>query len=154
MGSNSKKMVVWVPAIIFLLALDRFFKGLALAGVFTIPITVVGEWLKLSFSKNFNIAFSIPLGGAWLNILIFAIILALVYYFLAVAVKERNYRLAVYLALIILGAASNLYDRWLFGYVIDYIDVKYFTVFNVADIMIVGGVAGIFLQVLSVDKKR
>jgi signal peptidase II len=52
------------------------------------------------------------------------------------------------LLFIIFGAISNLVDRLKFGYVIDYIDIKYFTVFNLADIMIVVGCSVIVLPAL------
>jgi len=41
---------------------------------------------------------------------------------------------------VILGAAGNLFDRLKYGYVVDYLDLKYFTAFNLADVMIVAGV--------------
>jgi len=62
----------------------------------------------------------------------------LVYYFLYV-IKKGEEKNAMYLFLVILGALSNLLDRLKFGYVVDYLDLRYFTVFNLADVMIVGG---------------
>ena len=44
------------------------------------------------------------------------------------------------LSLIILGALSNLLDRLIFGYVIDYINIFIWPVFNLADAMIVVGI--------------
>ncbi|NLW43607.1 MAG: signal peptidase II [Syntrophomonadaceae bacterium] len=43
------------------------------------------------------------------------------------------------LALIAGGAAGNLVDRFLFGGVIDYIDIRIWPVFNLADMAIVAG---------------
>ena len=51
---------------------------------------------------------------------------------------------------LVLGAASNLYDRLKYEYVIDYIDLKWFTVFNLADSMIVVG-AGLLIWQLKKD---
>jgi signal peptidase II len=43
-------------------------------------------------------------------------------------------------ALVIGGAAGNLYDRVRFGYVVDYLDFRVWPVFNVADAAICAGV--------------
>ena len=43
------------------------------------------------------------------------------------------------LAMITGGAAGNLIDRFLFGGVIDYIDIRIWPIFNLADIAIVAG---------------
>jgi len=51
-------------------------------------------------------------------------------------------RLAV--ALVAGGALGNLVDRLRFSYVVDFIHVRYWPVFNVADIAIVAG-AGLLL---------
>lgn len=37
---------------------------------------------------------------------------------------------------IIIGALSNFLDRLKYGYVVDYLDLKWFTVFNLADALI------------------
>jgi signal peptidase II len=47
---------------------------------------------------------------------------------------------------IILGAISNFIDRLTYGYVIDYIDVRFFTVLNMADMIIT---LGAFLIILA-----
>ncbi len=43
-------------------------------------------------------------------------------------------------SLVIGGAAGNLYDRVRFGYVVDYLDLRIWPVFNVADAAICAGV--------------
>ncbi|MBU1778489.1 signal peptidase II, partial [Patescibacteria group bacterium] len=48
---------------------------------------------------------------------------------------------------IIFGAISNLTDRLEYGYVIDYFSLKYFTIFNLADVMIVIGVFCLFKKI-------
>ena len=49
-------------------------------------------------------------------------------------------RLALALSLILGGAAGNLIDRVVYGYVIDFITVPYWTSFNLADIYITVGI--------------
>ncbi len=133
MGLRSKKMTALCLAVIFFVALDRFLKILARQGA---QANLLGEFLKFDFKANYYIAFSLPLSGIWLNMLIALIILLLSYY-LARAWRKDQQGAALGLFAIIAGASSNLADRLHYGYVIDYLDLKYFTVFNLADIMIV-----------------
>lgn len=51
------------------------------------------------------------------------------------------------LTILIFGAILNFTDRIKFGYVVDYFDLKYFTVFNVADVMITTSI--VFLIILN-----
>lgn len=100
---------------------------------------LLGEILKFNFKANYYIAFSLPLYGVWLNAVVGLIILTLIYC-LAQVWRGGKRETAVCLFAIIMGAAGNLFDRFKYGYVIDYLDLKYFTVFNLADAMIVAGV--------------
>jgi signal peptidase II len=63
--------------------------------------------------------------------------------------------LQVALSLILAGALGNLYDRVLYGYVIDFIEVYYRTYrwpsFNVADSAITTGVGLLVLQIFRKD---
>jgi hypothetical protein len=60
----------------------------------------------------------------------------------------------LYSVLVLIGAISNLYDRLSYSYVIDYLDLKYFTVFNVADAMIVLPVFSILLFQYTCEPKK
>jgi signal peptidase II len=55
------------------------------------------------------------------------------------------------LAFLLGGAAGNMIDRWKWGYVIDFIHVRYWPVFNVADIALCigGALAAISMWYLS-----
>lgn len=125
------------------LIVDRFFKYGALQGRFDSGHPLAGEIFGLNAVKNTNIAFSIPFSGTLLNILVTALLLLLISYAIW-AVKNRKPNLSLWLSVLILGAFSNLFDRYLVGGVVDYLDLKYFTVFNLADIMIIIGISGIF----------
>lgn len=135
MFSHIKKITAIYWAVIFFIILDRLFKALA---VFGYRLNIAGEFLKFSFTKNYYIAFSLPFFGVWLNTTIALIILALVYY-LVTSWKKSDKIAIISLSAVILGAVSNFFDRLKYGYVIDYFDLKYFTVFNLADAMILSG---------------
>lgn len=133
-----KKMIAIYIVIIFLIGLDRFFKVLALVNQER-QFNLFGEILKFKFEANYYIAFSLPLAGKLLVAAISLIILALILLSIYYAGRREGGKLPP-LFLIILGAGSNLLDRIRYGWVIDYLDLKYFTVFNLADAMIVIGV--------------
>ena len=153
MEFNNKKMTTITLVVIFFAAVDRLCKSLALNNFFNTPIDLIGDLVRLNFVKNYYIAFSIPIAGWWLNAIIILIIFALIYYLIYTYSAKRDFTQATIFLFIIFGAISNLVDRLKFGYIIDYIDVKYYTVFNIADMMIVGGVIGLVV-VLVFNKKR
>lgn len=141
-------MIAICMAIIFFIGLDRFLKALAFANPER-QFNLIGEILKFNYQANYYIAFSLPLAGRLLLALLILIILALLWLSLFYWFESRYDRL-VSLCLIIFGAASNLLDRFRYGYVIDYLDLKYFTVFNLADAMIV---IGVILLIIILNKK-
>jgi len=146
-SNGVKKMTAICLAVVFFVALDRFLKVYALAN-FVKAQNLLGEILQFNFKANYYIAFSLPLYGIWLNVVILLIVLLLIYY-LARAWRGGQWKTAACLFAIIMGAASNLFDRLRYGYVIDYLDLKYFTVFNLADIMIIASVASLLLTLKS-----
>lgn len=129
--------------------IDRLMKWLCIDGAFTPPISIWDDFIALNFIKNPYISFSLPLSGWGLNLIIFFLIVFLIY---QAVVRFRIPAEFSLLILIILGAASNFLDRLVYGYVIDYLDFKYFTVFNIADAMIVIGVFS-FAWIIWKDKK-
>lgn len=147
---SKKRMMAFSIVIAFFVFLDRFLKSLAIEGYFNKPISLIGDILELRFIGNEGIAFSLPLYGPLLNLLIIFVIIGLVYYFLFLIKQKKNIE-ALFTAGIILGAMSNLVDRLKYGYVIDYLYLQYFTVFNLADVVIV---AGALLAVLSMIFKN
>lgn len=94
--------------------------------------------LQIGFFTNLNIAFGLPLPQAVIIILtvLILIFLGLVWSF---NLSKLNFLNVFGLSLVILGALSNLLDRLIFGYVIDYINIFIWPVFNLADAMIVAG---------------
>jgi len=140
-----KKMAAYLTAIIFFVTADRLFKVLALNHFFLPPIDLLNQVFRLNYSQNYYLAFSLPLTGWLINGSIIFIILIFVHYFVYWQLKVE-YNKAGWTLFIIFGAISNLADRLNYGFVIDYFDLKYFTVFNLADIMIVGGVIGLVLN--------
>lgn len=149
MSSSIKKMIAINMAVIFFIGLDRFLKVFIFNNQAS-EFNLLGEILKFSYKNNYNIAFSLPLTGQWLSTVILLIILLLIFY-LARAWRKKEVALEIGLFMVVLGASSNLYDRFKHGFVVDYFDLKYFTVFNLADFLIV---AGVFFLLVILNKKE
>ena len=100
----------------------------------------------LSFDLHYNSGFSFGTGqGA--GRLIAVVVIAMSLYLAHLIRRERAASRALVLATILAGALGNLLDRIfraergvLSGDVVDFIDVSWFAIFNVADIFVVGGV--------------
>ena len=121
---------------------DRFLKQLALEQGYGQSINILGDWLQFNFAPNPYIAFSIPFGGILVNIISGFLITFLTIALISLIIKKRLSAIEKFLIiLIIIGAISNFIDRLLYGFVIDYLDLKYFTIFNLADMMISGPIA-------------
>jgi signal peptidase II len=64
----------------------------------------------------------------------------------------RHRLLPVALGLVLGGSVSNLIDRAFLGYVTDFLHVRYWPAFNLADSFIVVGVALLFLSFVAADR--
>lgn len=135
---------------IFFLA-DRILKAKALN--LEAPIELIANLLFFNLTKNYFISFSLPLSGPVLNIFIVLLIILLVIYLIFLIIKEKDKKLEIVLLLFIFfGALSNLIDRLSLGFVVDYLELRYFTVFNLADVMIV--IPSFWLILNNLDLKR
>jgi len=149
----SKKYIKFI-AITLLIAiffmLDRYFKLLAITSFADSSYILINNLLSFTFTANNYIAFSLPFSGPILNILIGLIIGFLVFYLYYSIRKEYNLLLIIGFLLILAGAISNFIDRITMSYVTDYIYLKNFTVFNLADVYISSGA---LLSIISLNKK-
>lgn len=149
--SNFKiKNIAWLIGLAMFFLADRYLKFLAINSWISVPKKIIGNFLTFNFTPNYNIAFSLPLSGIWLNVLIAVIIGSISIYLLSN--KHLSKLEIVSLSGIIIGAVSNLLDRLKYGYVIDYFDLKWFTVFNLADTLI--SVSTIVLFIYLIKNKK
>ncbi|MCK5306941.1 MAG: signal peptidase II [Candidatus Omnitrophica bacterium] len=73
---------------------------------------------------------------------------------LMVQSAKKNLLFKICFALILSGAASNLIDRVRVGYVVDYIDFRFWPVFNIADSAITVGTAVLIISILGSEKGK
>ena len=104
--------------------------------------------LGLRYAENRGIAFSLLSGMPWLLGLVSLAIIAAVFFFLR-GKKLRAMTLAG-LMMMLGGAAGNMLDRFIHGFVPDMIEVLFvqFAVFNVADMFLCIGCGLVILQLL------
>jgi lipoprotein signal peptidase len=104
--------------------------------VVLIFVDQIAKHISSSSFCNKNIAWSLPIVPAIFYFVWIAIVTGLIFLFL----KSKIFYQQIFLAIIFSGAISNMIDRIRFGCVVDYIDLKFFPVFNLADVYITLGV--------------
>jgi signal peptidase II len=104
-------------------------------------IAVIGDFLHIRYLVNYGISFSLFEGHPSLVIaiqtaifVVLGITFIVLYRGMAAAVQ-----ILVGFAITLAGGVGNLIDRYVHGYVIDYISVLSFPVWNFADMCIIGG---------------
>jgi len=143
------RRLFWINILIlFFFILDRSLKKIALEGV-----TKEIYFFNFYLSTNPNIALGIPLRGIFfyflLTIIFFWVVLKLIKSY-----QQKNLVNVSCLMLILVGAFSNLLDRWKNGFVIDYFDMPFIAVFNIADLMILVGIIILIWQIIILDHPR
>ncbi len=120
---------------VFLVVADRLLKTIAPR----LWNEATDSLISLTFARNTGVAFSfdLRLDPLWLIIPILCLVAVLAIR----SLRRREVAQTIAYGYIFLGAASNLYDRIAYGFVIDYINFSFFSVFNLADVLIIGGAA-------------
>jgi len=119
------------------------------------PVRLLGGLLKLRVTRNAGAAFSI--GGPSVTAVFALIAVGVIVFILRTSRRIQSLSWAVTLGLLLGGATGNLTDRLVRapgpfrGYVVDWIQLPHWPVFNVADSCIVcGGALAVFLAVRGV----
>lgn len=136
-SETSRKNIAIILLIAIFFIADRYLKLVSLGLFDNQSYNLLGNIFFFNFTPNYYMAFSLPWSGALLNSLVVLIIIGLVLliFYLTLNNKYPKY-LPVLLTIILFGAISNVLDRLVCGYVIDYLELRYFSVFNIADVMI------------------
>lgn len=125
--------------------IDQVTKAIAvtkLASAVSVP--AIGKIVSFTLIKNTGAAFG--LFKYQTTAFIFISVAAIAFTVFYLANKKTSFCLA--LALILGGAAGNLIDRLRFGYVVDFIDLHFWPVFNIADSCITIGAITLFVIIL------
>jgi len=145
---NKKSMLL----ILFCIFLDQLTKFLV-AKFLTSPVSVIGDFLVLEKNMNEGIAFGIEINRSVVMILT----LVMLFLILKFMKKELNMKKNISKAaavLVIGGAVGNFIDRLINGSVIDFISIKYWPTFNLADMFIVAGVLIVIIFYKRISNQR
>lgn len=130
---NQKLILILI--IIWVIILDLFTKNLA-REYFQNQINLIWDYLYFKYVLNNWIAFWIQLTWLWLKIITIILVIIIWMYYFLVESKRREILITIAFWLILGGAMANGYERIFHEVVIDFIWMKYFSVFNIADICI------------------
>lgn len=115
-------------------------------------IKIIGEFLRFTYAENRGAAFSI-LQDQRIFFIIVTIIMLFVLAYIYFKTKNISRISKLSIAMIAGGAIGNFIDRVRFGFVVDFIDVRFgsfynFPIFNVADSFVVCGTILMILLIL------
>jgi signal peptidase II len=113
-------------------------------------VHVVGPF-SIHHVTNSGIAFGLFASATSIVILLTSLAVAWMLYFFARS-GSRHPILPVALGLVMGGSVSNLVDRVRLGHVTDFLDLRYWPAFNLADTFIVVGVAALLLALVVSDR--
>lgn len=147
------KRLIITSLILFIL--DRITKILVISIGLNNSIVIINNFFNLTYVNNYGAAWSMLTGYRILLILITIIILIGIY-FMLLRNKKLDTKEVIMYSLLIGGIVGNLYDRIIYGYVIDFLDFNIFgynyPIFNLADSFIVISIILIIINEFKGDK--
>jgi len=143
-----KKIALFISAAIFIFAADQYIKDIIIEG-----FRYDTKCISIVYTLNKGVAFSMfSFMGEYLKFIQITIIAAALVYVL----WERLFSIYYLPVAVLLGAAaSNIYDRFIYGGVVDYVAWHCwfdFAVFNFADVMI--DFAVVLILIISFKRSR
>lgn len=113
---------------------------------------IIGNILELTFVKNKGAAFGV-LQNQTVFFVIITIMVSIALIYLLITVSGQFY-IKLSLSMILGGAIGNLIDRVRLGYVVDFIHISHWPVFNIADMCIVFGSTILAIYVFFNEKSK
>lgn len=150
---NKSKRIFFISTIsLILFVLDRTSKYIAINKLSYKGVYLFKKILYLELHTNTGIAFSINLPKIFIILLTIAIIFFLMSYLMKF-IEKKDYKNTFLFSLIIIGAMSNLFDRFIYGHVIDFINLYSLSVINLSDFYIfISIIILIFLNIKNLKK--
>ncbi len=145
-NKSMKKKIILLSIGLILLIIDQIAKILFINK----NIVIIQNVLELNYYENTGIAFGILSGDIMLIMVVTAIILGIIVKLLRYYLDKQKFLYSSALILVLVGGLSNLLDRFLHGFVIDYIQIKLFSfpIINLADIFITIGIVILFVLII------
>lgn len=116
-------------------------------------IAVIDGIFHITYIQNTGAAFSILRGHTYGLILITVAITIGILIYLYKLRKTAYWSLMLSLSLIVAGGVGNIIDRLSLGYVVDFLDLRVWPIFNLADIYVCTGCALLVIYVFFIEPK-
>lgn len=130
----------------FFLAFDQLSKFIIIKTMMVgQSIPLINDVLHITYVQNQGAAFGLFQKKWYLFITVAAISISVIIYY-SKYLAPNNLWVQLALALLLAGALGNLIDRLKFKFVIDFIDLRFWPVFNIADIVIDVGVGMLIVE--------
>ena len=148
--------IIYIAIFLVLLGVDRVTKRLVIENMEVgDAIPSKDSFFSIRYTLNTGVSFSMFEGHTEALIAIQIVLLVVITTaFVVTYIKLRHPVLQTALCWIACGGAGNLIDRVIFGYVVDFISVGTFPVWNFADMCVVGGCILIGIYILKIYPKR
>ena len=121
----------------------------------TLPL--IKDVLHLTYLENTGMSFGLLSEHRWVFMLLSSVGIVALFAYLCY-LKGEDRLLSVSLSLMIGGGIGNMFDRFVLGYVVDFVDFCYFGfwkwIFNFADACICIGAALMLISVFVIYKKE
>ena len=148
-----KRKIFIIALITFVI--DQIIKSLSL--VYLINIPIIPNILSLTYAKNYGIAFSMLLEKRIIIIVISILLISFLIYVLKkdyILKNKDTWLVNIAFGILFGGIVGNLFDRIVRGFVIDYINVSFFSIFNLEDIAITFGVVLLIIDNIKESKNN
>ncbi|MCR4907277.1 MAG: signal peptidase II [Lachnospiraceae bacterium] len=155
---SKKRTVVFLIIDICLMSLlvwlDQFTKTVVKASLQgNEPLSLIGDFVTFRYLENTGAAFSILQNRRIFFLIVGTLFVVVIIFFLVLIPPTKKYLpLRGGLCFLGAGAVGNMIDRFFLHYVVDFISVGTFPVFNVADIYVTVSTAFLIILVLFVYK--
>jgi signal peptidase II len=114
---------------------------------FWVPKSIVGSLLSFQLVHNHGAAYGIFQNQRFFLLGISSVVIVAGFIFSKNIGTNKWARLG--LALLLIGTIGNFIDRLMLGYVVDFIDIRIFPVFNIADVCIDCGIGCFLVDMVS-----
>ncbi|MDD5656697.1 MAG: signal peptidase II [Elusimicrobia bacterium] len=152
-GPDIGALILNPAALLLIFALDRATKLWAINSLAPRACIPVLPFLRLTYVENTGAAFGVGRGGNLFFVFLTAALLA------ALLVWRRSWprdewRLRWGFLLVAGGALGNLYDRIAYRFVVDFLDLRVWPVFNVADSCVTVGACLLAWGLYRLEKRK
>ena len=118
--------------------------------------TIIQNFIEIKLTENTGGAFGVGQNSTFSYIVTNVIVLGIIIKFMTNGNKLIDMKTKIVLSLVLAGGISNLLDRIIRGFVVEFINIKNIPVFNLADLYITIGWIGfvVIFTIFTFKEKR